>query len=110
MKITNGTTSQMVQKELGTRIQKIRLDMNIKQAELSKKSGVSLTTIYRIESGEDVGFSKIIAVLLAMGMSSELEAFIPEEILNPIEASSLGHSRKRATKKKNKSEKIVWGE
>ena len=110
MKITNGMTNQMVLKEIGTRLQNYRLDMNMKQSELSKKSGVSVATIRRLESGEDVGLSKVVSILLAMGLSSNLDFIIPEEIVNPIDVSSLGHTRKRAMKKDKREDTIIWGE
>ena len=110
MKITNGMTNQIILKEIGTRLQNYRLDMNMKQSELSKKSGVSVATIRRLESGEDVGLSKVVSILLAMGLSSNLDFIIPEEIVNPIDVSSLGHTRKRAMKKDKKEDNIIWGE
>ena len=110
MKIEKGMTSQMALNEIGSRIQKYRLDMNMKQLELSKKSGVSIATIRRIEAGNDVSMSKVLAVLLAMGLASNLDYIVPEEIINPIDLSKIGHSRKRASKKKKKADKIMWGE
>ncbi len=110
MKITNSMTNQMVLKEIGTRLQKYRLDMNMKQSELSKKSGVSVATIRRLESGEDVGLGKVVSVLLAMGLSSNLDCIIPEETVNPIDVSRLGHTRKRAVKKGKKEKNLTWGE
>ena len=110
MRITKSTTALTAVKELGERIQKSRLDMNLKQSELAKKSGVSLATIRRMEAGEDVGLSKFVAVLFAMGLYSGLDVLIPEELINPVELSKLGHTRKRASKECKRVEKISWGE
>lgn len=110
MKITNGMTNQMILQEIGTRLQNYRLDMNMKQSELSRITGVSIATIRRLESGEDVGLSKFVAIMLALGLTSNLNYIIPEEIVNPIELSRLGHTRKRATKKEKKEGNITWGE
>ena len=110
MKITKDTASQLVISEIGNRIQKYRLDINMKQSVLSKKSGVSIATVRRIEAGEDVSMSKIVAVLLALGLASNLDYLVPESIINPIEISNMGHSRKRATTKKTREEKIKWGD
>lgn len=110
MKITNDMTSRMVNMEIGRRIKKYRLDVNIRQSELSKKSGVSVSTIQRIEKGEDVNISKIIAVLLAFNLASNLDYFVPEEPINPIEINRLGHSRERAAKKRTNMPRIEWDE
>lgn len=107
MKITNTMTTQVVLKEMGTRIKDYRLDMNIKQMDLSKKSGVSIATLRRIEAGYDVSISKIIAVLLALDLSSNIDYLIPEIILNPIDISGLGHVRKRASAYKERM-KDLW--
>lgn len=110
MKITYDMTNQMILKEIGTRLQNYRLDMNMKQSDLSKKTGVSVATIRRLESGEDVGLNKFISIMLALGLTSSLNYIVPEEIVNPIDVSRMGHSRKRATKKEIKEGNITWGE
>ncbi len=110
MKISKELPANAVVSELGKRIQKYRLDMNMKQAELAAKSGVSIATIRRIEAGEDISFLRVVALLQTMGLSSNLDYLLPEEIVNPVQMSKMGHSRKRAFDKKEAVKPIKWGE
>lgn len=110
MKITNDMTPQMVNSELGKRIQRYRLSLNMKQSELSKRSGVSIATLRRLEAGDDVSMGKLNAVLLTLGLSSNLEYLVPDDGPGPIEYATLGHGRKRASSHEKTVKTIDWGE
>lgn len=82
------------------------------QAELADKSGVSISTIKRMEDGEVKNFESLIRVLRTLG---KLDIFVPlveEEQLSPNEYYELANKaskpkRKRASKgytKENKEE------
>ena len=82
------------------------------QAELADKSGVSISTIKRMEDGEVKNFESLIRVLRTLG---KLDVFVPlveEEQLSPNEYYELASKankpeRKRASKgytKENKEE------
>lgn len=53
MKITGLYDEKTILSELGNRIQQYRISMNITQAELAQKCGLSLKTIARTEAGHD---------------------------------------------------------
>ncbi len=85
------------------------------QAELADKSGVSISTIKRMEDGEIKNFESLIRILRILG---KLDVFVPlieEEPLSPNEYYELTskankHKRKRASKgytKENKEE-LEW--
>lgn len=97
---------------IAAKIKTVRLKQNISQAELADKSGVSISTIKRMEDGEVKNFESLIRVLRTLG---KLDVFVPlveEEQLSPNEYYELAnkvnkHKRKRASKgytKENKEE------
>lgn len=97
---------------IAAKIKTVRLRQNMSQAELADKSGVSISTIKRMEDGEVKNFESLIRVLRTLG---KLDIFIPlveEEQLSPNEYYKLANqankpTRKRASKgytKENKEE------
>ena len=97
---------------IAAKIKTVRLRQNMSQAELADKSGVSISTIKRMEDGEVKNFESLIRVLRTLG---KLDIFVPlveEEQLSPNEYYELANKaskpkRKRASKgytKENKEE------
>ena len=97
---------------IAAKIKTVRLKQNMSQAELADKSGVSISTIKRMEDGEVKNFESLIRVLRTLG---KLDIFVPlveEEQLSPNEYYELAGKankpkRKRASKgytKENKEE------
>ena len=97
---------------IAAKIKTVRLKQDMSQAELADKSGVSISTIKRMEDGEVKNFESLIRVLRTLG---KLDIFIPlveEEQLSPNEYYELASKasqlkRKRASKgytKENKEE------
>ena len=62
MKITGNESEQTVLKELGARIKQYRISLNITQAELADKCGISSSTEVRIENGVDSKISNYIKI------------------------------------------------
>lgn len=103
--------------EIGTRIRAYRVDYPLTQAELSKKANVSTRSITRLENGEEVQFSTIIRILIALDLSSNLDLLIPDPSKRPsyhIKETSQGRHKTRVRKKSKtlRSEKppIKWGD
>lgn len=67
-----------VLKGLGTRIRDYRIQRNIKQSQLEMLSGVSISTIVRIENGEDSKISNLIKILNALHLLDDFVEIIPE--------------------------------
>jgi len=96
---------------IAAKIKTVRLKQNMSQAELADKSGVSISTIKRMEDGEVKNFESLIRVLRTLG---KLDVFVPlveEEQLSPNEyyyelASKANKpKRKRASKGYTKENK-----
>ena len=88
---------------LGERVQRKRLNKNISQQKLAKRAGVSRRSIYLMESGQAVGMNIFISILRALKSLDELDAFLPEVDLSPIELAKLkGRIRQRASGSRSK--------
>jgi putative transcriptional regulator len=86
---------------LGQRIKQARLNENLTQMDLAKKAGVSRTAITYVEQGKST-LETIIAVLMALGLTEQLDLFVPEPSISPIQFSKLqGKQRQRASSKSN---------
>ena len=59
---------------IGVKIKTVRLKQNMSQEELADKSGVSISTIKRMEEGEVKTLESLIRILRTLG---KLDIFIP---------------------------------
>ena len=100
---------------IGVKIKTVRLKQNMSQEELADKSGVSISTIKRMEEGEVKTLESLIRILRTLG---KLDIFIPlvnEEQLSPNEYYELASKanklvRNRASKgyKIENKEETEW--
>ena len=85
-------------RELGARIQRRRLAMNISQSELTRKAGVARKVIQNIESGRGSTLKGFVRILRALGLVTNLELLFPEPGPSPLELAELkGRERLRAS-------------
>ena len=90
-------TDQAIEEELGGRLKVLRLRKNITQQELATATTLSLNTIKSLESGRGK-LSSIVAVLRELGALDNLNSFIPEPSISPIQLAQMqGKGRERAS-------------
>ena len=88
--------------KLGARMKARRISIGLKQQELAKESGVGVSTITKIESGQSVAFSLLISVMRTLGLLENLDLLIPEQKPSPMELlKTQGKQVKRVRTKKN---------
>lgn len=86
-----------IEEELGHRVKSLRLRKNITQKELAEEATLSLNAIKSIESGRGK-LSTLIAVLRELGALDNLDSFIPEISISPIQLAKMqGKVRERAS-------------
>ena len=84
--------------ELGVRIQRRRLAMNISQSELTRMAGVARKVIQNIEGGRGSTLKGLVRTLRALGLTTELGLLFPEPGPSPLELARLkGRERLRAS-------------
>ena len=105
----------MIQSKIGERLKAVRLKQNTTQQALAEESGVSLSSVKKIEKGEIGSFDSLLRVLRTLGKLDVLMPLVEEEQLSPSEYYELvqkadAHQRKRAAGKSAKKDKEeqVW--
>lgn len=101
---------------IGSHLKTARLRQNITQQSIAESSGVSLSSLKKIEKGEICSFDSLLRVLRTLGKLDVLQPLVDEEQLSPSEYYEIVQSnvakrqRKRAVgrvdnnKNKDKSE------
>lgn len=92
-------TNNALLAEIGQRVQKRRLNLNISQEELARTSGVSRTAICHLEAGNSVTLLSLLGILRGLDSLGEIEMFLPPDQISPIQLAKLkGNIRQRARK------------
>ena len=77
MKFTQLGSEKAILKEFGNRIKQYRISMNVTQQQLAQRCGVSVSTMMRIENGDDPKWSTIIKILSEFNLLDNLDVLIP---------------------------------
>lgn len=113
MKIERLLTDESVLIELGNRLTKRRLELQLTQAELAEEAGVSKRTVERIEAGATTQTSTFIRILRVLDLLDRLDTLVPATGPGPIDLLRLkGKERQRASRKgrKARDENWTWGD
>ena len=108
-------SSKNILAEIGARIKAYRIDYPLTQAELAEKSGIAIKSISRMENGEDIQFSNLIKVLIALELEMNLDMLVPDPTkrpsyyINKKETIKL-KQRARRTKLKEIKKEVIWGD
>ena len=96
-------------KEIGKKLERLRLSRNITQSELAQDAGVSLRTLRRLESGDGVTMDSFIRVLAALKLLQNMEVLIPNPRVRPIErVRTGGRERQRSRSAKTVKHRTKW--
>jgi len=80
--------------DLGERLARRRLRLDLTQAELAEHAGVSRPTVQRIEAGESAQMTSLIRILRVLGLLVNLDLLAPADEVTPMERLE-GRSRPR---------------
>ena len=104
-------SNQAITEALCKQLNEVRLSRNISQSDLAKTAGVSRSTLTRIADGKSVSLDSFVRVMKALGLSGHLKALLPDTRIRPVERLKFGRKqRQRASKRKVKKTKWVWGD
>lgn len=95
-----------ITRRISTRIKELRLKQNISRQDLAASSGVSLSSIARMEDGEIKSFESLLRLLRILGKIEVFQPLIEEEEISPNEYFKMVQEakktqRKRASKSNN---------
>lgn len=77
-------SDEAIAKELGHRLKVLRIRLNLSQDQLGESCDLSVSTIKRMESGTGK-LSSFIAIMRALNSLGELDSFLPEPSISPME-------------------------
>jgi transcriptional regulator with XRE-family HTH domain len=83
---------------LGERVRALRLARNLSQQELASMSGVSLSTVRRLEAGGQGGIQALVQVALALGAAEGLQGLfaLPARSIAEAQRATQAATRQRA--------------
>jgi len=111
MKISDNDNTVWIMGEIGQRIKDARIASSMTREELAARSGASMSTIVRAESGANVGFDQIINIMRALGLLSNIDMLLPEYEPSPLDIVSGKKKRQRASSSKPaKGSEWKWGD
>ena len=83
--------------EIGERVKSIRRSQKLKQTDLASMAGIGLTTVYRLENGENVSTEAFMKALAVLGLDDLL-------LRSLASASKKGERKTTAMEKEKKKE------
>jgi transcriptional regulator with XRE-family HTH domain len=114
MSISKLSSDNDVLAELGRRLSRRRLDLQITQADLARQAGVSKRTVERIEAGASAQMVSIIRICRVLDLMAGLDGLAPPAGPRPMDLIRLkGRQRQRASsggKAGTTAGKWTWGE
>ena len=114
MSIHTFMSDAAVLQEIGRRMARRRVELELTQAALAEQAGVAKRTVERIEAGLSTQTANLIRIFRVLGLIEGLAALIPETGPRPLDLLKLkGKQRQRASAKKtvkSNGEPWTWGE
>lgn len=121
-KIRNAMTDEAIEKELGQRLARVRINANLTQDELAEAIGIDRGRISRLESAGSGKLSTVVAVLRHLDQLDLLEQWLPEgvtisplkqlesEMKKPSERKRVrkSHASKRPSRPDESEEDLGW--
>jgi putative transcriptional regulator len=99
-------TPHAIAEILGTRLKQARLNQNLTQNDVAEQIGLTRKAIMNAEKGQ-VSVQHFVAILQTLGLTSQLDLFLPERPISPIQLLKLqGKKRQRASISKHEQSNI----
>ena len=98
MKISSLLTDDAILAEIGERVSRRRLDLQLTQAKLAEQAGIAKRTLERIEAGASAQMSSMIRLFRVLDLLPGVNQMLPEEETRPMEMlKRKGRQRQRAS-------------
>ena len=88
-------TNQEVLSEMGRRLREYRLGQDLTAELLATQAGLSVTTVLNAERGRNPTLETMIKILRKLGRLENLNAFLPEPTISPMELLNRGTPQPR---------------
>jgi transcriptional regulator with XRE-family HTH domain len=88
-------TNQEILSEMGRRLREYRLGQDLTAESLATRAGLSVTTILNAERGKNPTLETVVKILRNLGRLENLNAFLPEPTISPMELLRRGTPKMR---------------
>jgi len=103
------TSNEAILEKLGNRLARRRIAMELTQADLAERAGISKRTVERIEAGKSTQTATLVSILRILDLLESLYAMLPAEGPRPMDLLKLkGKERQRASKKRTDQHEESW--
>ena len=89
-----------ITRRISGKLKELRLKQNVSRQDVSVSSGVSMSSIVRMEDGEIKSFESFLRILRTLGKIDVLLPLLEEEEISPNEYYKLVHSAKTKRRKR----------
>lgn len=115
MKFTEFLSDGAALEEIGRRMERLRIEQRLTQAEMAERAGVSRGTVERLERGDSVQLVNLLRCLRALGGLERLEALLPGSPPSPIDLIERKGAERRRVRHRRETEAAspsawTWGE
>ena len=114
MKIVDNLTDEIILSELGVRLAQRRIELQLTQAMLADKAGVSKSTVERVEKGFSAQMESMIRIFRVLNILDGMENMLPQSGPTPMDLlKRQGKQRQRASysrRGKDAGRPWTWGE
>ena len=98
MKISSLLTDDAILAEIGERVSRRRLDLQLTQAKLAEQAGIAKRTVERIEAGASAQMSSMIRLFRVLDLLPGVDHMLPEVKTRPMDMlKRKGKQRRRAS-------------
>lgn len=108
----SGRSPEVMAKDVGLKLERLRLSRNITQSQLALEAGISVRTLRRLEAGDNPTLDTLIRVLTALKIHDNLDLLVPDSRIRPIErvrTQGMERQRSRSGNKTKTKKKWEWG-
>jgi len=84
MKISGLLTDGAILAEIGARITRRRLDLELTQAAVAEQAGIAKRTLERVEAGYSAQMTSLVRILRALDALPGLDGMLPEDRPGPM--------------------------
>lgn len=96
---------------IGNRVKQYRINIGYTQQEFADRSGISVSSICRLERGASVQLDTLIRILTALQLDDNIELLIPDQTKRPSNyLQTHDKVRQRFRKSTKQAGKFQWGD
>lgn len=87
-----------LQARIGHQLQQLRISMDLEQAEIAARAGISVRALRQLEHGKGSSMATFVRVLRALHVVERLDTLFPQATVSPMAMLRESKTRKRVGK------------